>query len=311
MAEEYDILAEKQKALKKRVGNVYEIANPKQKAGEFTLVRELEFQPFDGHSLEVKRGQSFRFELDQGNQVLDIMFLNKDNPDKEFFAQFPSCAMGGLVPREGFTFMSSTPYFRPMATMIRDTVSYERLEEKMGTGGQHMFIFPTGRCSEWINEFHTGIVNPVSCNSNFQNELNRLGGEALMRVHLEQQCFCCFQPTKWEIVDGVPFMSYYTSENIFRSGDYIEMIAHQDLIIVVSMCPYGDHTNLEDITQNRSWPIKVKIFDTGIDLPEPEPQKSLSAIDLVKQNRKGMTEFLWGEPGGENSFEWEAKQRGE
>ena len=175
-----------------------------------------------------------------------------------------------------------------------------------------MLLNPATRCSEGINEWQTGIPNVVSCNSNILNELNRLGGEELMKTHAEPQLLCVFQPTEWVLQEGGrPVMKYHNSEGIFRKGDYIEFLALQDMTVVFSMCPYGDQSNLEDITKQRSWPLQVRVFDTGLDIPEQETRKSMHAIDFVKQGRKGMTLFARGEKGGEGSFEWQAKQRGE
>ena len=311
MTEElFDYIASKENTLLDRTARIYETTKAKQKAGEFTQVDEFIAEPYQGHSFNIKKGQSFRFELMEGNQILDIMFLNQHNWDEEY-TQFMSAGTQGPAPREGYTFMSCAPYARGMATIIRDTVSYERLDEKLGKGGRHMFGYNNSRCDEAQHELTTGVLNVASCKSNLMDALNRLGGEPLMKVHKETQCVCIFQPNRWELNDGSPVMKYYESEGIFRSGDYVEMIAEQDLTVVFSMCPWGGQTNLVDPTQNVCWPIAVKTFDTGLDFEEVEILKSTEAIEFVKQGRPGVAEFKRGVSGGEASFAWEAKQRGE
>ncbi|MCO5183405.1 MAG: DUF1989 domain-containing protein [Anaerolineae bacterium] len=304
----YDIVAEKAHVFFDRVGDVYERALPKQKAGEFTLVKELETKPFDGIWFNVNKGQSFRFELKDGNQILDIMMLNQRNPLYESMSQYHTATFQGPVPREGYTFFSTTPFWRPMATIIRDTVNYEALKKKMGPGGKHMFNYNNHRCNEGQLEAGLGIVNPNSCNSNFLKALNEIGGERLMYGHRHGEVFCIFQPTYWILEDGVPIMNYGTSGGCFRRGDYVELIAQQDLTVVVSNCPQGGQTSLKDLTANYSWPVAVKIYDTGIELPDVKPMKSTDPIEYVKQGRPGMVESLRGVPGGPESFDWQEEQ---
>lgn len=308
--ETFDYIADKREALLDRTARIFETARAKQRAGDFTLVDEWIAEPYQGYHFDVAKGQSFRFELLEGNQILDIMFLNQHNWDEEY-SQFISAGTQGPAPREGYTIMSCAPYARGMATVIRDTVSYERLDEKLGAGGRHMFGYNVSRCDEAQHELTTGVLNVASCKSNILDALNRLGGEELMRAHKETQCVCIFQPTRWQLVDGAPLMTYHESHDIFRPGDYVEMIAEQHLTVVFSMCPLGGQTNLVDPSQNICWPLAVKTFDTGLDFDEVEILKSREAIEFVKQGRPGVAEFRRGEPGGEGSFAWEASRRGE
>jgi len=309
--EQYDILAEKGKIFQARMGNAVEIATPKQKAGAFTLNREFETVPYEAITFEVDKGQTFRFELKDGNQILDILMLNRHNPIHEYASQYHTGTTQGPAPYEGYTFVSSPPYFRPMATIIRDAVDYGRLDDLMGAGGRHMFFFNNYRCSASTVEMATGVVNGNNCDSNCQKVLYKLGGDELALAHRHGEAFCIFQPTQWEINDGAPIMKFYESEGCFRSGDYIELLAQQDLTLVVSSCPQGGQTNLKDMSQNTCWPVAVKIFDTGLDLPDVESLKSEPTLEYVKAGRPGMYTRPQGVPGGADSFALEAKQRGE
>ena len=90
-----------------------------------------------------------------------------------------------------------------MAMIIRDTVDYGRLDARMGPGGRHMFNFNNYRCSESTVELATGVVNANSCNSNLVKALYELGGDDLVIAHRHGEAFCIFQPTHWEINDGL------------------------------------------------------------------------------------------------------------
>ncbi len=308
--EKFDLVAEKYAAFKReRAGDIFEEAHSKQVAGEFTLVKEVQTKPFEGIHFHVDKGQSFRLELVEGTQILDIILLNRDNPAQEYQSQFHTAAMQGLVPHEGYIFISGPPYFRGMATLIRDTVDYERLNT-MTPGGQHMFFVNNYRCSESMNEWLSGHPNHNSCSLNFMQAALDVGGEELARAHRHGECFCIFQATAWELWNNRPIMKFFKAQDWFRQGDYVEFIAHQDLTVIVSSCPTGGQLQTEDLLANVNWPVAVKIFDTGIEIPELERSKSTAAIDYAMQGRPGMTVMgAIGTPGGEGSFAWEEQQR--
>lgn len=123
--------------------------------------------------------------------------------------------------------------------------------------------------------------------------------------------FCIFQTIRWEVDErAVPQFKTFESNGSFRRGDYIELLAQQDLVVVVSSCPQGGQTTMSDFLGNTSWPVAVKVFDTGIDLPDVPPTTSTPALEYIEQGRPGMVLSPLGQPGGVNSFEWEAERYG-
>lgn len=306
--EMFDLVAEKTALFMERTTVGVAEAKAKQADSGFTLVSEFQTTPFDALHFNVRKGQTFRFELVEAAQILDIVLLNQHNPLDEWASQYHTGTVQGPAPYEDYVFVSSPPYFRPMATIIRDTVDYDRLEQQLGEGGRHMFNFNNYRCTESTVELATGKVNANSCNSNLVKTFFEIGGDEMVATHRHGEAFCIFQATKWELNDGVPLLKFYESFGCFQRGDYIELLAQQDITVVASSCPQGGQTIMEDLTLNPNWPVAVKIFDTGIDLPEIEPLDSEPTIEYMKAGRPGMVESVWGEPGGPGSFEWEAAQ---
>ena len=306
----YDLVADKAAAFLDRAGTEYaDQARQRQRNGELELVREFETTPFDSVHFEVDKGQTFRFELLEGNQILDIMLLNRDNPVHEYASQFHTNGVQGPVPRDGYTFFSSPPYCRPMATIIADSVDYERLAAQTVPNAKHMFNVSNYRCSESSVELATGVVNANSCNSNLVKSYLEIGGDELALAQRHGEVFCIFQPTSWVIDDdGFPVFKFWESFGCFRPGDHIELLAQQDLTVVASSCPQGGQTILSDMTQNTCWPVAVKIFDSGLDLPDVEPLESTPTVDFIKAGRPGMVESNRGVPGERDSFAWEATQ---
>lgn len=156
----------------------------------------------------------------------------------------------------------------------------------------------------------TGVANANSCNSNLTKAYMEIGGEELALAQRHGEVFCIFQPTSWEIEDGLPMMKFWESKGAFRSGDYIELVAQQDLLVVASTCPQGGQTNLSNMVENTCWPVAVKIYDTGMEIPDVEPLKSTPTFEFIRQGRPGMVESNMGVPGERDSFAWEAEQYG-
>ncbi len=82
-------------------------------------------------------------------------------------------------------------------------------------------------------------------------------------------------------------------------GDYVELLAHQDLFVTVSTCPVGDQHDMSSYENFTCYPIKVQIYE-GADGPLETalaPQlKSTEAIDYIKAGRPGMVTGKIGEP---------------
>lgn len=229
-------------------------------------VKELETVPFDAIHFQVGKGRPFRLELPEGNQNFDILLSNRDDPVNEFASQYNTSAAQGMVPAVGHTFVSSTPFCRPMATLIAYTVDYDQLTESTVPDAKHMFSGRGMRYSEGCTELTTGVADVDSCNSNLIKAGHNIGGDELMRAHHHGEVFCIFQPASWEVTGGAPVMKYWPGNGVFRSGDYNELVAQQDLTVVISSCPHGGQSSTANPLKNTRWLVAVKIYGTGPDL---------------------------------------------
>ncbi len=261
-------------------------------AGKLKLVREYTMQPFDGYGFELDKGQIIRYELTHGPQIIDTTYLVRSRPSKEWADCYKTATFGATVLREGHHYLSNTPYVRPLLTLIKDTVDYENMHKLCGKLAGHSFMYHNGRCSEGIYETMAGIVNANSCNGNLLKGIYDVAGEDVARA-LQQPpgVFMHFQVIAY---DKVPTnMTYYSNRGKFKKGDYVELLAHQDLYVSVSMCPSGDQhwDEAETMKDLCNYPLTYAIYE-GEDGPletTPDPElKSMEPIDYIKAGRPGM-----------------------
>ena len=278
---------------------IYEKAKAASDGGKLKLVSEKIVQPFDGYGFELKKGQTVRYELIWGPQVIDTMYLVKDRPDEEWACIYHSSSFGGMTPYEGMHYYSNTPYVRPLLTIIKDTVDLAKIKKKYGPSASHNFVFNSGRCTEGTIEAIYGIPKCNSCDSNMLKGIVEIAGEEVARAVKIPQAFMHFQ-----IVDfaRIPTnITYYPNGRfgeIFKKNDYVELLAHQDLYGSVSLCPMGDQNDTSDFRGYVNHPIRVSIWE-GADSPletAPDPQrKSSDAVDWIMAGRPGMVHGKIGE----------------
>ena len=292
MTEEfYDAVEEKKKEITNRWKPVYEKAKMASDAGKLRLVHEEICQPWTGHAFTVDKGQVVRYELTHGPQILDTVYLVRSRPAEEWADTWLTGQLQALTLHEGYHYFSNTPYSRPLATIIKDTVDYENLEKQFGKGTAHNFIFPSGRCTESLWELAYGVVNAYSCNSGLMQSIVENCGEEVARAHrFPPGVFMHFQVMNY---DKVPTnMTYYSGRGNLKVGDYVEVLAHEDLYVGVSPCPLGDQHDTENYENFTCYPYRVAIYEGEggpLETASDTELRSAEAVDYVLAGRPGMT----------------------
>ena len=308
-----DISLETTKAMNAPYEKYYKQAKEASDNGKLKLVSEEIVQPYDGYGFTLDKGQVIRYEMLTGPQIIDTLYLARQRPTEEWADNYNTAQFGSMTPQEGDIYYSNTPFVRPLLTMIKDTVDHSKIHEHYGEACGHSFTFNTGRCTEGIWE-SVGImqaalsgddenilINANSCNSNMYKGIYEIAGEAIARSIRTPHVFMHFQCT--DFVSKVPTAVTYHPNlrfgDIFKKGDYVELLAHQDLYGSVSLCPYGDQNRSDDYTEFTSYPMRVAIYE-GADAPletAPDPQrKSMDVVDFIKKGRPGMITGKIGEP---------------
>ena len=86
-------------------------------------------------------------------------------------------------------------------------------------------------------------------------------------------------------------LTYHPSGDLFKKGDYVELLAHEDLWAMVSPCPLGDQNDTSTLEGCVNWPWRVAIYE-GPDGPletAPDPQhQTTEPFDFILAGRPGM-----------------------
>jgi len=297
MTEEfYDLAEEAKKIVNKKYDEYYVKGKAASDGGKLKLVSEKICQPFDGYSFELNKGQVIRYEVIDGPQILDTLYHVRSRPTEEWADTYHSTVLGAVSPYEGMHYYSTTPWTRPLLTIIKDTVDADRLRATYGPTASHNFIYNSGRCTSGIYEAVLGHVNCNSCDMNLKKGLVEALGEEQARLINTPAAFMHFQPITF---DKIPTnLTYHPTRGLINKGDYVELLAHEDLYAIVSPCPLGDQNDTSDYLNCINWPFKVAIYE-GADGPletAPDPQqKTTEPFDFIMAGRPGMVTGKIGE----------------
>ena len=292
VAQRRDIASEVKKALTERFAEPGKKAKELSDAGKLKLVTRETMQPFEGYGFNLNKGQVIRYELTTGPQIIDTAYLVRSRPVEEWADCWKTGMFGSMVFSEGIHYFSCTPYVRPLLTLIKDTIDYENMHAQCGKLAGHNFFYPHGRCTEGVYETVFGIPNFNSCNSNLLKGMIEAAGEEVPRaLRVPPSVFMHFQTIAF---DKEPTnMTYYSNRGLFKKGDYVELLAHEDLYVAVSTCPSGDQhwEEAESPEEICNFPLDYAIYE-GADAPletAPDPKnESQEAIDWVLAGRPGM-----------------------
>jgi uncharacterized protein len=187
--------------------------DPETPSGRPDPVIELELEPGTGKAVEVPCGSVLRVEQVTGGQCADFNVFNLHDW-REAFHGGRTRVQHGIFPTEGDILWSAPPRERPMLTVIADTVRCNDLS------------FP--RCTRTLFETAWGFQVHTNC----QDTL----AEALREYRLSpddvHDSFNMWMNTSIDPDTG----RLGIANNLSRAGDYIELLAHFDLLAVVAVC---------------------------------------------------------------------------
>ena len=296
----FDITADAKARIADQYDEYYRKAVAAHDEGRLRLVSENVVQPYDGFGFELNKGQTVRYELTHGPQIIDTIYLARERPTQEFADTWHSSAVGASTPYPGMIYFSNTPFMRPLLTFIKDTVDIAKIEEAYGEGASHNFIYNAGRCTTGIWEGVWGEPHYNSCDSNMLKGIYEVAGEDVARGAASWSAFMHFQIVEFRSTIPTKLTMHPNKRfgEIFEKGDYVELLAHQDLYGSVSLCPQGDQNDLSNYHEYVSYPLTVKIYE-GADGPletAPDPhQQSWDPVDWIKAGRPGMVTGLVGD----------------
>ena len=163
-------------------------------------------------SARIARGDILRLIDLEGQQAVDFLCFNADDPSERYHAANTIKVPCNIYVGEGTVLRSSLA--RPMMTVVADTC------------GRHDTIF--GCCSFEIDEVRYGKTNPECCQRNFERELAKHGvGPEHIVPNVNFFMYVPIGPDgEARIVDALS-----------KPGDYVDLRAEMDVLAVLSNCP--------------------------------------------------------------------------
>jgi uncharacterized protein YcgI (DUF1989 family) len=227
------------------------------KRSHFDLKEKFTVLPENGKGFVVKKGQAFRVLEAEGPQIGDLWFYNRNNPKEHFWSNY-TMVLEGVHMKKLSRLWSEMPEFRPMATVLEETVS---------TRGAHPHNIALGsHCTTESWELLSGMKGHNSCYMNGLQAVSPFGlGERDLHDNLNIHMKV--------MIDGkTGIVSVDKTE--CEKGDYIEFYAEIDLLVALSVCPLGDGSFLKSVTDKIIVrPLEVEIYDTYVE-PKPFPKWS-------------------------------------
>ena len=163
-------------------------------------------------SARIAKGQILRLIDIEGQQAIDFLCFNADNPAERYHAPNTIKVPCNIFLGKGSILRSSLA--RPMMTIVADTC------------GRHDTIF--GCCSFEVDEVRYRKTNAESCQRNFERELAKhsLGPEHVV----PNVNFFMYVPVN---ADG----DAEIKPSLSKPGDYVDLRAEMDVLAVLSNCP--------------------------------------------------------------------------
>jgi len=195
-----------------------------------------------GFTFEVPSSHYFKFELLEGQQILDVAIWTKDNPKHEFLSMHHTMFMHGRKVTKGYDLWSDYVERKIIAKCVDET-EYESSSQ----GYFHHGVM--GYCD------YTETKRDVSCKTNFLNSIKEFG---LGVEHLNDNTINLFDKFRCN-PDG--YLVNYPSDAV--KGDYITFMSAESLLVSVSLCPIA--TNWKDLDRGQiatyAKKIKVSIYE--------------------------------------------------
>jgi uncharacterized protein len=185
----------------------------------------IEILPDSGRHVRVPQGAIFRLTCPDGAQVADVCFFNAADPTEHFWANQTLLREGAHVTR-GSRLWGTMPLYRPLATLISDTVS-----ERVAPGETRHHILLGAHCNPYMWLLATGRSDHPNCYDQLCEAVDAAG----IARELIHDNVNFFQRTRLDPTSD----QYVTEASAVLPGDFVELYAELELLVAISACPMG------------------------------------------------------------------------
>lgn len=175
--------------------------------------RRISIPATQAAAIELRERQLCRIVNTEGGQVVDTWAFNANNVAEFLSMEHSRSAIYRLMFSPGDTLVSNL--FNPLLSIVDDT-----------SPGYHDALHAA--CSAGSNHFYNSSVSSPNCQDNFAQQMNTLGYPV---THIP----CPWNLFEHALVDAS--LELHDEPSAAQPGDYIELKAEMNLILVCSACP--------------------------------------------------------------------------
>jgi len=183
--------------------------------------------------VELAKGTIVRIVNTQGHQVVDTWAFAMDDPAECLSMEHSRSATYRIFFQPGDTLVTNR--FRPILTILADT-----------SPGMHDTLHAA--CSAGSNHFYGASATHPNCEDNLKQAMRERGVE-LGRI-----------PCPWNLYERTPVGrdgALSDEPSAAKAGDYVELRAELDLVLVCSACP----STVGDISAGKPRGAGIDILD--------------------------------------------------
>ena len=185
----------------------------------------VEIAPDSGAHINVARGSVLRLTCPDGPQIADACFFDAADPSEHLWANQTLNREGAHVTT-GSRLWGNMPHFRPMATIVNDTVSQR---SDASTTRHHIVL--GAHCNRYMWLLATGRDDHPNCYDQLCAAVDAAG----IPRELIHDNVNFFQRTRIDPASD----QYVTEASGVQAGDHVELYAEMDLVVAISACPMG------------------------------------------------------------------------
>jgi len=227
---------------------------------ESTMRDQFVIPAAGGRAFIVKKGQTFRVIQETGPQIASVCVWNADNPQETLLPAGTWSQEGIYVRRYGRPFSglafgkeppAGLPWRRPMMTCIEDTVVTRPANSRY----HHHFMGTF--CSPEMMEMRFGVGGLRGCSETLLEAVTPFG----LKAEQFHDSINLFQKAYLDMTHG----KIWVLPSDAKAGDYVEFFAEFNLLIAVSVCPFGDGIANPLADNYALRPLRVQVHETGIE----------------------------------------------
>lgn len=196
---------------------------------EWEVESQQRYDQAEGRVVELKAGQILKVKLLEGPQIVHLFPFNSEDPDERYYAHHTILIESLYLTRYSRMF-STMARFRPLMTILADTVATVRNPDRSPVGRHHPAFGGWGTPANW--QFSGGKPGVATAWDQLVEAIEQTGNDrSLIKDEL-----CLFQ--KCVIDRNGRRLRRLRSDAM--AGDYVTLFAEIDLTVLLALSPYRD-----------------------------------------------------------------------